>query len=234
MEVTITLDHGPLNAEFTGEEREELEDNLLAFVEFLEENEDIFDSPDFSVEQVEGGENTELDPDYWEEQQEESGEEIPDQSNHEPEPDLDINYGSIPNRTDFGEETLSQYFDIDPEGEEPPYLNFDPEVLEESGSSRSERQMRSSLIILTLWRECTGAEEVRSPDLKDAVRISGVDDNGLFNMDQFNNGEGDRYFRRDSSGANTDISLTLPGKREGYDQIQRTIERLEGGWEADE
>ena len=114
------------------------------------------------------------------------------------------------------------------------YLNFDPEVLEESGSSRSERQMRSSLIMMTLWRECTGIEEVRSPDLKDAVRISGVDDNGLFNMYQFNNGEGDRYFRRDSSGANTDISLTLPGKREGYDQIQRTIERLEGGWEADE
>ena len=138
-------------------------------------------------------------------------------------------FGEIPTRTGIDESTLRQYFDIDPEGNEPPYLNFDPEVLEETGTSRSEKQMRGSLIILTLRRECTEAEQVMSPDLKDALRVSGIDDTELSNMYQFNDGEGDRYFRRDGSGANTEISLTLPGTREGYDQIQRTIEQLVPG-----
>ncbi|USZ69404.1 hypothetical protein NGM10_06625 [Halorussus salilacus] len=222
MEITITLDHGPLNAEFTGEDREELEDSVLGFVEFLEQNKEVFDGTSFSIEQNGGDENPGLDAEFWEEQQDET-----EESNGDEGWDVEVSYGSIPTRTGLNEETLSRYFDIDPEGEEPPYLNFDPEILGESGNSRSEKQMRSSLILMTLWRECNDIEAVRSPDLKDAVRISGVDDNGLFNMYQFNNGEGDRYFRRDGSGANTDISLTLPGEREGYDQIQRTVERLE-------
>jgi hypothetical protein len=229
MEVTITLDHGPLNAEFTGEEREELEDNLLSFIEFLEENEDIFGGSGFSIEQEDEEGNPGLDPDYWEDRQD-----TPDESTDDGGTGSGVTFGSIPNRTDIDEETLNRYFGIDPEEEEPPYLSFDVGVLGESGSSRSEKQMRGSLILLTLWRECHGVEEVQSPQLKDALRISGIDDDTLYNMYGFNDDEGDRYFSRDGSGVNTDISLTMPGEREGYDQIQRTIERLEGGWEADE
>lgn len=122
---------------------------------------------------------------------------------------------------------MSRYFDIDSNGDEPPYLNFDAKVLAESGSARNEKQMRASLILLTLWGECLGVESVISPDLKDALRISGIDDTKLANMYQFNNNEGDRYFRREGRGQNTEIELTLPGRREGYDQIRRTVERLE-------
>lgn len=222
MELTVTLNHGPINAEFTGEEREEIEENLLQFMEFLDENEEVFagvENPD-SEENLEG--THELDPDYWEERQEEpvstSGNDVPE---------TDVSYGSIPDRTGLDEEAIVQYFDIDPEGEEPPYLNFDIEVLGEEGNSRSEKQMRGSLILMTLWRECNGIESVRSPELKDALRISGIDDTNTSNMYQFNDGEGDRYFRREGSGANTDISLTMPGKREGFDQIEQTVERLE-------
>ncbi|WP_423995058.1 hypothetical protein [Halorubrum trapanicum] len=229
MEVTITLNHGPLNAEFTGEEREELEDNLLEFIEFLEENEDILGSSGFSIEQENEEGNPGLDPDYWEDRQD-----TPDNSPDDGGTGSGVTFGSIPNRTDINEGVLNRYFGIDPDGEEPPYLNFDIAVLGESGNSRSEKQMRGSLILLTLWRESSGVEEIRSPELKDALRISGIDDTNLSNMYQFNDGEGDRYFRRDGSGSNTDISLTMPGEREGYDQIQRTIERLEGGWEDDE
>ena len=222
MEITITLDHGSLNAEFVGEEREELEENLIAFIEFLKENEDTFDGANFSIEQEDTDGEVGLSSDYWEEQQESS-----EKSTDSEELDSAVSYGSIPNRTGKNKEILKTYFDIDPEGEEPPYLKFDVEVLGESGNSRSEKQMRSSLILMTLWRECNGIEEVQSPDLKDAVRISGIDDSGLFNMYKFNDSEGDRYFRREGSGANTKISLTLPGEREGFDQIKQTIEKLE-------
>lgn len=224
MELTVTLDYGALNAEFTGSDREEVEDNLLGFVEFLEENAEVFDGVDLSAPE-ESIEDPGLDPEYWEGQQETS------ESETTPEAELvdqEITYGNIPSRTGIDREVLARYFDIDPEAEEPPYLNFDVENLGESGDSRSEKQMRGSLILLTLWRECNDVEEVRSPALKDALRISGVNDTNLSNMYQFNSGEGDRYFRREGTGENTDISLTMPGEREGYDQIRRTVERLEG------
>lgn len=222
MELTVTLNHGSLAAEFTGEDREEIEENLLEFVEFLQENEEAFESD----KQIDDGgiqENTpEIDSDYWEEQQQES-----EPTDSEDITELDISYGATASRTGFDEETIGQYFDIDLEGEEPPYLNFDADVLYESGSSRSEKQMRGSLILMTLWREGNETEEVGSSELKDALRISGIDDTNLYNMYQFNDGEGDRYFRREGSGGHTEVTLTMPGKREGFDQIERTIERLE-------
>lgn len=222
MEITITLDYGALNAEFTGNEREELEDSILAFIEFLDKNDEILSNSSISLDQGNGDVTPGLDPDYWEDRQDN-----PDDGGTGSE----TTFGSIPNRTDTDETTLSRYFGIDPNGEEPPYLNFGVEVLGESGNSRSEKQMRGSLILLTLWRECYGVEEVRSPQLKDALRISGIDDDSLYNMYGYNDAEGDRYFHRDGSGANTDIALTMPGKREGYDQLERTIEQIEGQWE---
>ena len=222
MELTITLDHGPLTAEFIGEDREEIEENLLEFIEFLQENEEVFERNE-QISDGETQENTpELNSDYWEEQQEES-----ESADSGETTETDVSYGSIASRTGFDEETIGQYFDIDPEGEEPPYLNFDADVLGESGSSRSEKQMRGSLIVMTLWREGNETEQVGSSELKDALRISGIDDTNLYNMYQFNDGEGDRYFRREGSGGNTEITLTMPGEREGFDQIKRAIERLE-------
>lgn len=229
MDITLTINYGPLNAEFQGENQEELQNELIEFIDFIEENEDAFGGSDFSIEQGDENGNPGLDADYWEDRQD-----TPDETTNDGEDNSGTTFGSIPNRTDSNEATLNTYFGIDPEGEEPPYLNFDVEALGESGTSRSEKQMRGSLILLTLWRECNDVEEARSPELKDALRISGIDDTNLSNMYQFNDGEGDRYFRREGSGANTDISLTMPGEREGYDQIQRTLERLEGDWEADE
>lgn len=214
MKLRITLDLGPINAELSGENREELQEELLEFVEFIEQNNETFEGIKFV--QDHSGEKTEL----------EGGETPPTvtKSSHS-----EDQFGDVPEKTDIDQETLDRFFDIDASGEEPPYLNFDAAVLGESGTSRSEKQMRGSLILLTLWRECVGVETVTSSDLKDALRVSGVDDTNLYNMYGFNDNEGNRYFRRDGTGANTEVSLTLPGKREGYDQIQRTVEQLESG-----
>lgn len=225
MELTVTVNYGPLNAEFSGEDQGEIQENLVEFVEFLEENGDVFDGIEVSANGHEEMEDPGLDEEYWEEKQANAGESSEKQS-------TDVDFGDIPDRVEYHEGTLDSYFDIDPSGEEPPYLNFDPDTLGELGNSRSEKQMRASLILLTLWRECHGVESVTSSTLKDALRISGINDETLYNMYGFNDKEGDRYFRREGKGANTDISLTMPGKREGYDQIQRTVARLEG--DADE
>lgn len=223
MELTVNLNHGPIDVEFTGEDREEVEENLLHFIEFLEENQESIAGIDLPDNGNNSEETPELDSDYWEEQQEES--ESTTQNNLG---DSSVSYGSIPNRTGIDEAKLAEYFAVDPESEEPPYLNFDPEVLGEDGNSRSEKQMRGCLILLTLWNEVNETEECGSSELKDALRISAIDDTNLYNMYRFNDDEGDRYFNREGSGGNTDISLTMAGKREGYDQIARTVERLEG------
>lgn len=212
MELTVSLDLGRLNAEFAGEDRQEVQDELIEFVDFIEQNEDVLEGY--------------LTPGHSETEGTDSAEEASGDI-EEPTQYTGDDFGDIPDRTGLEPTTLSRYFDFDIDGNEPPYLNFDTDVLGESGSGRNEKQMRASLILLTLWRQCLGVESVMSPDLKDALRISGIDDSNLYNMYNFNEGEGSRYFRRDGSGQHTEIELTLPGQREGYDQIRRTMESLE-------
>jgi hypothetical protein len=220
MEITLTFRYGSLDIEIEGN-KEEVENDLVEFVEFLQENEESLRGMEASSAD---GEETETEQFRLDELEEGQGRES---ETAEEDTDTGTSYGDIPNRTDLARETLSEYLVIHPEAEEPPYLDFDAEVLNEDSGSRSERQMRGSLILMTLWRECNGIEEVGSSELKNALRISGINDTNLYNMYQFNDGEGDRYFRREGSGASTDITLSMPGEREGFDQIERTIERLE-------
>jgi hypothetical protein len=214
MEIALTFRYGPFDIEIEGN-KEEVESDLVEFVEFLQENE----------EPLRGMESLPVNEEETETEQSRLGEleehQVAESETETTERDT-ISYGDIPNRTGLDRQALSEYFDIDSEGQEPPHLNFDTELL---GDSRKERQMRGSLILLTLWRECNDAEDVRSPQLKDALHISGIDDEHLYAM--FNHDEYDRYFRREGSGANTDISLTMSGKRNGFDQIEEAIERLE-------
>lgn len=212
MEVTITLNLGQMRAELAGNDRKEVQEELVEFINFIKQNEDVLKA--YVTWGFESTGKAESD--------EETGVSI-----DKPPQNSEYDFGDIPDRIGLDQATLSNYIGLDPDGNEPPYLNFDPVVLGESGSGRSEKQMRASLILLTLWRECLDIGSVMSPDLKDALRISGIDDTKLANMYQFNDNEGDRYFRREGSGQNTEIELTLPGQREGYDQIRRTIERLE-------
>lgn len=212
MRFRITLNLGGLNAELVGENRQEIQDELVEFINFIEQNGDVLES--YLAPETGGTGGTRSAKDARKDIE-------------EPPLHTADDFGDIPDRTGFDTTTLSRYFDLDPDGDEPPYLNFDAEVLGESGSSRSEKQMRASLILFTLWRECSGVEKVMSPDLKDALRISGIDDTKVANMYQFNNSEGNRYFRREGSGQNTEMELTLPGRREGYDQIHRTVELIE-------
>lgn len=212
----MTFELGSVGGELTGEDREEMQDELLEFIEFVEENVAVktaqVDLEADTSESIEDGDATQQAT-----------------LTSAPPPTSEEAFGDIPVRTGFDAGTLSRYFDIDPSGEEPPFLDFDSEVLGELGNARSEKQMRASLILLSLWREGLDEDVVMSPDLKDALRLSGIDDTNLYNMYGFNDSEGDRYFRREGSGGNTEISLTLPGKREGYDQFRRTVEHLESG-----
>ena len=212
MELTVSLNLGRLNAELVGEDRREVQEELISFIDFIGQNEGVLEDY-VSLESGNTDENISV-PET-------------DGTSDQPSPDLNPRCGDIPDRTDIDVAVLDRYFDVNPEGDEPPALNFEVDVLGESGAGRSEKQMRGSLILFTLWRECLDTESVMSPDLKDALRISGINDSNLYNMYGFNEGEGDRYFRREGSGEHTEIELTLPGRREGYDQIARTVERLE-------
>lgn len=212
----MTYELGAIGAELSGEDREEMQGELLEFIEFVEENAELateeahFEAD--SVQSVEGGDDTEQIT-----------------LTNSPSIASENLFKDIPVRTGLDEDTLSQYFGIDPTGEEPPFLDFNDEVLGEDGSSRSEKQMRGSLILLSLWRESLHEERVTSPGLKNALRMSGIDDTNLYNMYGYNNDEGNQYFSRHGNGENTEIELSLPGKREGYDQIRRTVEHLESG-----
>jgi hypothetical protein len=86
------------------------------------------------------------------------------------------------------------------------------------GTSRSEQQARASLILLFIWQEIRDVEEVPSSKLGDALHMSGIDPENMYNMYNSLGGDADRYFNRTSG--NPTVALSRQGERAAIDEIQ--------------
>lgn len=201
MEITLTLRKGPIEAEFTGEEREKLQTELLDFKEFLEDNAEAFQGIS-SVEEADG-EPEQIDL-----------EESVSQMGDPEEKEIQEALAPIERATGISRSELTNYLYVGPDGEaDPEILIEDPD--ETFDTTMKGKQKPASLILLYLWDKCYGdKEEVRSSELKDALAGSGVDPKNLFNMY-------DNDFKR--KGPNNDI---LELSRSGQIQAQKEIEKL--------
>ena len=124
--------------------------------------------------------------------------------------------GSLPKKLDAAPHEIKEIVDVDPSGEEPPFLLVDTD---EFGDTKKRRQFVSSLLILAVWDECYEADRMKSSVLKDALEHSGVDSGSLSNMYELENA--DSFFHKRGRGGSTTLKLRRPGKREAHKQFRK-------------
>lgn len=210
METTVKFEYGPLTVEMHSQDDENYQDEVLDLLRFIDNNQEQFDELGMVLE------TPEMHPDKTEttslENFSEMGlEEISEDDNTEPSP-LD----PIADELRISMKELERFLDVNPEEEQLPVIYTDE--LGDFGKRQTDRQRKTSLVLLYLWHECYGEERVKSSALKDALEYSNVSSSGMANMYQ---GDGDRYFDRRGRGPTATVSLTPPGKREARKTLRR-------------
>lgn len=204
MEVTLTLKYGPANAEVTGEDREDVQDEFLELSEFLRNNQEEIHS--LAAQPENGTVQTSLD------------------QPSSPAQDVDSLLTPVAERTQVDIATIGELFDVPEDEEEVPHLklyNFE-EGEEVLGTNRNEQQARGSLMLLYLWHECRDVDEVESGQLSTALNHSYISPERRDSMYSALGGDADNYFNRNGS-----ISLTPPGEHTAREEIQSLAERYE-------
>jgi hypothetical protein len=162
MEITLTVNYGPINAEISGEDREKLQKELLEFVNFLGEEKDNlstlstpkgnFESEDEGTQApLSGWEDTDSDPNPS------SSSTSQDNTRTETE------FASLSTKTGINEETLDKLFELPDDDEGPPSLNmyhFDKGVLR-LGNARNQRQAQASSLLMLVWEECLDKKKIQ-------------------------------------------------------------------------
>lgn len=216
MELTIKFQHGPLDAEFTGEDPKEVQENLLEFVDFLGKNTEQFEDIEPPESDSEGLKKPGLDSDRWKETSDNHS--TNNSSNSEEEEEEDHPLASLARKANTSAKTLNEIIYVDPDGEEEPQLMIEKTEL---GENKTERQRTAAYMILRVWDDCYGEDRMKTSKLKNILTMSGVSDVDLFNAW---NGPGKGNFDSRGSGASATVGLTGPGKRRALKTIQELVE----------
>lgn len=220
MELTIEFQHGPIDAEFTGEDRKEVQENFLQFVEFLGENAQEFDNIEPPESNSEDLKEPGLDSDLWKDNSENQSTNGSSGSENEEEEGHPL--ASLARKANTSVETLDSIIYVDHDGEEEPQLMIEKAKL---GGSKTERQRTAAYMLLRIWDDCYGEERMKTSKLKNILTMSGVSDNDLFNAW---NGPGKGNFDSTGKGASATVGLTGPGKRRALKTIQEVVEAQSG------
>lgn len=218
MEVTFNLQFGPLDAEFTGGDREELQENLVKFVEFLEENGEIFDGIDIEPpsETPEGAPG--VDSGYWEQKaQQEQAQSQQDTSGRD-EGEESVLY-PIARKVGASVADLEELVYVDEDGDEHPQLLIDD--IDRLGDTVPERQRNAALILLLVWHDCYGEEKMKTSLLKDILSMADISTNHLSRA-WSDKGEG--WFDPRGYGQSATIKLLGPGKRQARSVLKDLVE----------
>jgi|GEM_PF-4494676 len=175
MEITVTIDHGPLDVEIMGEEREEIQEEILGFAEFIEQHEDSlshFDVPEGSPKS-EGSKNETTQTNVTGYNGTETqGDTNNTQVQHDP------RFSQVVQETGINEKLLADLINLpDDEEEGTPSINtyhFD-DGIEVLGSYRNQRQSQASAILLYIWDVCLGKKKVEFDRLDEGLTASDVE-----------------------------------------------------------
>jgi len=212
MEFTVTVEHGPLNLEIEGGDREEIQNEILGLAEFVEENKDTLSEFKLQsgAEEEDNKQPVQTPATEWEDSTT-----SPDGSG----------FSSISERTRVDEETLGQLFEIPENEEEPPFLSLYQfeEGTEVLGGYRNQRQSHGSVLLLYLWQECRDVQEVELDELDEGLSYSDIEIERRDAMYQAFGEDARKWF--DSS--NGGIRLTTPGEHHARQLITDLAEKFE-------
>gem|GEM_PF-2380843 len=212
MEVTLTLDHGPLHAEVTGEDWETVESEVVEIAEFLGENDDLFENLDVDATEPTEEEQSELGSNFWEDSEEpDDGEPAPDESNHALAP--------LAREIDVPPTDIEDIVFADASGTDNPQIITDNSVL---GDSKTGRQRNATYFLLLVWDYCYDEKRVKNSKVKTVLSLSGISDKSLYNIWSY--GEYKGHFDQQGRGSSATVSLTGPGEREAKIRLQSLAE----------
>lgn len=207
MEYNYSFTVDGIEVELSGEDLQELQEGVEESIEFIEDNSELLEGVNSAPVQRVGAAIQSEPP---------AGQSTPTEP---------YEFGDISERTQVSPDTLSQIVEIPDTHEESPYLKlylFD-EGAEVLGSSRMDRQARASLILLYIWEEVYGKDEVEGEVLDEALHDSEIDSERRDNMYRALSGDADRYFDRGQG----IISLRPPGRQAAREEIQELATHLE-------
>jgi len=220
MDITLTLNYGPLDAEFQGENREELQDELIEFIAFIQEEEDTFSSlPTPQSNSDSDGKETQTPATAWEDSD-------TDDSPDAEDTDLDASeFTSIATKTGVKAGKLSKLFELPDDEEGVPSLNmyhFDDGTLR-LGSARNQRQAQASALLMFAWEDCLGEKKIAYDKLDEALVASDIETERRDAMGQAFSKDAQEWFESDGSS----IYLVGKGKNHARELIQELAEELD-------
>lgn len=200
--MSVKLDYGPLNAEFQGGDKDEIQTNLIEFVEFLKENEEVLGSIDVSTD---GAAGAEVPSDSNSNASDGAGDQG---SNEHPLAPLAHHLGEPP-------ETLEELIYVSVENEELPQLLV--EDVDELGDSVVERQRNAALVLLLVWEECYGKSKMKTSDIKDVFSRMDISTSNTYRAWEKSS------FKQRGQGSSATIQLRGPGEREAYSILRELL-----------
>ena len=171
MEIHLSLQVGPLEAEITADNEEDYEGELIQLMDFIQGHEEQLSTIDQlgvqSAGSTEGNNQSEseqlVDNQKVDTESKEEGTEDSRSTDHSG------SFSSLLRKVDVSLEEVSGVIDVDPELEEPPLVLANAEQL---GETVKGRQLTGSLLLLCAWKECYDESPVLVSDLKDALEHS--------------------------------------------------------------
>lgn len=222
MEITLTLNYGPINVEISGEDGEEVRGEVSNFLELF--GEDIQDLPDSSP------------PDREQVPEEEA--QTPATKWTEPGPDTAVEtepsaapnkeaseFSSLATKTGVDAGRISELFELPKDDEGTPSLNlyhFEEGALR-LGNARNQRQAQASTLLLYVWEECLGEKQISFDRLDQALVNSDIEIQRRKNMTQAFSTDASDWFESNGS----QIYLVGKGKNHARELIQELTEELD-------
>lgn len=194
MNITATLRYGPIETEIAGEDREEVEQELLAFIEFINENED------------------ELELELPARRQSAESEAVSSQSlegDNEENP-----LAPIANELGISLDNLDEVVYVDPDLDENPQLLLDAE---EYGEKTVEQQRNAAYVLLYVWMKCYGNDRMESSRLRDILALGSISTANLYRAWR---DEGQGKFDSQGKGPGASVALTGVGERTARTVLQ--------------
>lgn len=220
MDITLTLNYGPLDAEFQGEDREELQDELIEFINFIEEEQGTLSTlpkPQGNSDSTSEGKQTSATG--WEDSQADASRETEDTN------DGNSEFASISNKTGVDTDVLSKLYELPDSDDGVPSLNmyhFEDGTLR-LGSARNQRQAQASALLMFAWEDCLDEKRIDYDELDEALVASDIETERRNSMGQaFSDGASD-WFESDGSS----IYLVGKGKNHARELLQELAEELD-------
>lgn len=197
MTIKVTLNYGPIEAEISGEDRDEVQSELLGFIEFLKENEG----------------DLELGLPLQQPTPDDVGAAVASEARDGDDRPL----ATIARELGVSTDDLDDVIYVDPNLEEDPQLLLDPD---DFGSTTVEQQRNAAYVLLYVWDECYGNDRMRTSKLNDIFALAGISTNNLYLAWR---DEGQGKFDSQGQGPSASVSLTGVGVRTAKTVLQDLV-----------